>query len=370
MEKKISPYQLLATMFVLPYGSAILYFLASDAKQDAWISMLFYIAPAILLQLVYIKLFNYYPEDTLTTYLPKIFGKLLGGFVSIIYVLYFLYLSARVLRDFSTLIVSSSMSQTPNLFVAGLIMLIVIYGVIVGIETLCRASEILFPLMISGLFMSILFLIITRGVIKLDKLLPIFENGVLFPVKKGWKLITFPYGELIAFTMLFRDVDEPNKIKKYAILAIIIEGILLSIINALFITSLGVSYASISTFPLLETLRLIKIGGFLERLDILIIVTMVVAGFMKISLFMYFGTLGMTQVFKLKNRNSLSLILGVIIFFSSELIAKNFPQHLKLGLDFTVKYIHLPLQIGIPTIALLVAWFKNRNKNKNSQATK
>jgi hypothetical protein len=104
MEEKISPYQLLASMFVLPYGSAILYFLAADAKQDVWFSVLFYIIPALLLQLVYIKLFNYYPEDTLTTYLSKIFGKLIGGFLSIIYVLYFLYLSASVLGIFLLLL--------------------------------------------------------------------------------------------------------------------------------------------------------------------------------------------------------------------------------------------------------------------------
>jgi spore germination protein KB len=253
------------------------------------------------------------------------------------------------------------MSQTPSLFVASLIMLTVIYGIIVGIETLCRASELLFPLMIFGLIMAILFLIITKGVIKLDKLLPALENGILFPIKKGWKLITFPYGELIAFTMLYKDVNDPHKIKKYAILAIIVEGIILTIVNILFITSLGVTFASISTFPLLETLRLIKIGGFLERLDILIIVTMVIAGFMKISFFMYVGTLGICQVFKIKNRNSLALIFGVLIWLSSEFIAKNFPQHLKIGLDFTPKYIHLPLQIGIPIIALVIAWFKNRN---------
>jgi spore germination protein KB len=366
MEKKISPFQLQASMFVLPYGSAILYYLASEAKQDAWFAILFYIIPAILLQLVYIKLFNYYPEDTLVTYLPKIFGKLLGKFISLIYILYFLYLSTRVLRDFSSLIVSYAMSQTPILFIAALIMLTVIYGVIVGIEPLCRASEILYPLMVLGLFMAILMLVITKGVIKPSMLLPMFERGMLFPIKKGWQLITFPYGELIAFTMLYYAVNEPHKIKKYAVWAIIAEGVVLAIINALFITSLGQNFASIATFPLLETLRLIRIGGFLERLDILIIVTMVVAGFMKISFFMYLGVLGITQVFKIKEQKLLCFILGILIWISSELVAKNFPHHLYIGLEITVKYIHLPLQIGIPLLALLVAWFKNRKKNSQA----
>lgn len=366
MKKRISPYQLLASMFVLPYGSAILYYLASDAKQDAWFSILFYIVPGILLQLIYIRLFNYYPDDTLVTYLPKVFGKLLGQLISIIYILYFLYLSARVLRDFSSLIVSSSMSQTPILFVAALIISTVVYGVIVGIEPLCRASEILFPLMIFGLFIAILLLIITKGVIKLNLLLPILENGVLFPIKKGWQLLTFPYGELVAFTMLYNDVNEPHKIKKYAVLAVALEGIVLSIINALFITSLGQRFASISTFPLLETLRLIRIGGFLERLDILIIVTMVVAGFMKISFFMYFGVLGITKVFKITERKFLCIILGFIIWISSDLIARNFPEHLMIGLNITVKYIHLPLQIGVPIIALIITWLRRTNKNSQS----
>jgi spore germination protein KB len=370
MEKKISPDQLLSSMFLLPYGSAIVHFLASDAKQDAWFSILFYIVPAIVLQLVYIKLYEFYPEDTLTTYLPKVFGKYIGGFISIIYILYFLYIPVRVLRDFSVLIVFSTMSQTPGLFVAGLIMLTVIYGVIVGIETLCRASEILFPLMVFGLLIAILLLVITRNILRLDRLLPVFENGILFPIIKGWYLITFPYGELITFTMIYKNVNRPHKIKKYSIIAIIVEGIILAILSSLYIAALGPNFASTSTFPLLETLRLIKIGGFLERLDILIIITMVIAGFMKISFFMYFGTLGITEVFKIKNRKFLCLIIGVLIWFSSEIVAKNYPQHLKIGLDFTPKYIHLPLQIAIPVITLVIAWFKNKNKNKNSQTTK
>lgn len=366
MEKKISPYQLLSAMFIFPYGSAILFYLAPEVKQDVWFSILFYILPEILLQLIYIKLFEYYPDDTLATYMPKIFGKYLGGLLSVVYILYFLNGAARVLRDFSALIVTSSMNQTPVLFVAALIMLTFIYGVIVGIETLCRASEIFFPLMILGLFMAILFLISTRGVIDLNNLLPIFEKGILFPIKKGWQLITFPYGELIVFTMLYKSINEPHKIKKYAVSAVIIEGVALAIINIIFIAALGTNYASLSTFPLLETLRLIKIGGFLERLDILIIVTMVTGGFMKISLYMYFGILGITEVFRIKERKLLCVLFGFLIWIFSELIARNFPQHLKIGLDFMVKYVHLPLQIGIPVIALIIAWFKNKNSKQNS----
>jgi len=364
MEKKISPYELLSSMFILPYGSAILFYLAPDAKQDAWFSMLFYIIPAIILVLVHIKLFEFYPNDTLVTYMPKIFGKFLGSFLSLLYIIYFIYASTRVLRDFSSLIVSSSMPQTSVLFISSLIMIVVIYGVIVGIQTLSRASEILFIIMMLGLLFAVLFLVNTKFVLNIDNLFPMFENGILFPIKKGWPLITFPYGEFTAFTMIYKNLNDTSKIKKIAISAVILEGVCLTIINILFITALGVDFASACVFPLLETLRLIKIGGFLERLDILIIVTMVIAGFMKISFFMYFSVLGITDFFKIKSTKLLSIIVGIIILFSSEIIAKNFPQHLKIGLDITVKYIHLPMQTMIPLLALITAWFKNKSKNK------
>jgi spore germination protein KB len=243
-------------------------------------------------------------------------------------------------------------------------MIVVIYGVIVGIQTLSRASEILFIIMMLGLLFAVLFLVNTKFVLNIDNLFPMFENGILFPIKKGWSLITFPYGEFAAFTMLYKNLNDTRKIKKIAISAVILEGVCLTIINILFITALGVNFASSSVFPLLETLRLIKIGGFLERLDIIIIVTMVTGGFMKISFFMYFSVLGITDFFNIKSTKLLSIIVGIIILFSSELIAKNFPQHLKIGLDVTVKYIHLPMQTIIPLLALITAWLKNKSKNK------
>ncbi|MCM0647864.1 spore germination protein [Clostridium swellfunianum] len=367
MERKISGYQLFTTLFILPYGSAVLFFLAADTKQDAWIAILIYTLPGILLQYVYIALFKYYPKDTIVTYMPKIFGKYLGTLISIIYTLYFLYLSARVLRDFTGLISISSMPQTPRVFIGSLLILTVAYGVMTGFETISRAAEILFPLMMLGLVGAYILLLITQGVFFFDRLEPIAEKGFLNVIQKGWKLITFPFGEPIVFSMLYSTVNEPYKIRKLVTWSIITEGVALSAITIMFIAGLGVTFASSTNFPLLETLRLIQVGGFLDRLDIIIVVTLVVGGFMKISILMYASILGTSQLLKINNFRFLAFPFAAIALILSEVIARNYPQHIKLGLDFTVKYIHLPIQIIIPLLALALAYFKN--KNKNSQVT-
>jgi spore germination protein KB len=365
MERKISPYQLFSIVFILPYGSAVLFFLAPEVKQDAWLAILIYTLPGILLQLMYIALYRFYPNDTLVSFLPKIFGKYLGIMLGFIYVLYFEYLASRVLRDFTGLISISSMPRTSRVFIGGMLILTVSYGIITGFETICRAAEILVPLMLAGLIGAYILLLATQNVLFFSRLQPPFEHGLAFDIVKSWKLITFPFGEPIAFVMLYRTVNEPQKIRKIIVWAMITEGLVLSAIAIMFISGLGVNYASITNFPLLETLRLIKVGGFLDRLDILIVVTLVTAGFMKISIFMYVATLGTSQLFKVKNLNLLAFPFGLITLLVSELIAKNYPQHIKRGLDYTVKYVHLPLQIIIPVIALAIAWFKNKNTQAN-----
>lgn len=90
METKISPYQLFAIMVLFSFGSSVLFFLTPDAKQDAWLVLLFYILVGMLELLLYTKLFHQYPNDTIVTYMPKIFGKYIGYFVSLLYIIYYL----------------------------------------------------------------------------------------------------------------------------------------------------------------------------------------------------------------------------------------------------------------------------------------
>jgi len=53
VKTKISAYQLFSAIVMVPYGTAALFLLAPKTKQDAWISLLIYIIPGIILQLIY-----------------------------------------------------------------------------------------------------------------------------------------------------------------------------------------------------------------------------------------------------------------------------------------------------------------------------
>jgi len=353
-------------MLLFAYGSASLFFLTPDAKQDAWLTILLFIPVGIILQLVYTQLYYQYPDDTLVTYLPKIFGRLIGYPLSVIYILYFAYIAARVLRDFSELILMATMPEMQLLLVAIVFMTAFAYGAFAGLENISRAAQITLPIIAFIFFLVLIALYATPNVVKLHNLKPVLENGIQPVIKAGLLLATFPYGETVTFSMIYRSVNEPAKVRTAAILVIVCLGLFLCINTIMIIVTLGINYASTSQFPLYESMRLIKLGGVFDKIDILIIILMSIVGSMKVCVFTYAAMLGTAQLIKWNDPKYLAIPFGIGILIMSILIAPNYPEHIRIGLKLTPVYIHLPLIIIVPSLALIVHYIKKTVRKRTA----
>src|SRR3954453_13543442 len=145
MEKaKISLYQLFVLILLFELGSAILVPLAIDAKQDAWLAILFGVFGGLFLYWIYYRLFFYYPNLVPPEYMEKLLGKILGKILAFCYIIFFLYTAARVLRDFGEMLLTFAYLETPLFIVNALLMLVIIYTVSKGIEVLARTGELFF----------------------------------------------------------------------------------------------------------------------------------------------------------------------------------------------------------------------------------
>src|SRR4051812_36118320 len=122
---KISGFQLFVLVVLFEMGSAILLGIGAHVKQDAWIAILFGLAGGIIVFFIYYRLYMYYPDLPLTSYLQKILGKWFGRIIGLLYIVYFIYLASRVLRDFGELLTTTIYNSTP-LFVINALMIITI----------------------------------------------------------------------------------------------------------------------------------------------------------------------------------------------------------------------------------------------------
>lgn len=368
MEKaKISSYQLFVLILLFELGSALLVPTAIEAKQDAWLAILLAMVGGFFLFLIYHRLYQYFPDLPLTGYLQKVFGKVFGWMIAFCYVLYFAYIAARVLRDFGGMLITVAYPETPLFMTNALLMIIIIYTVRKGIEVLARAGEVFFILM-NILSVTGFILIVVSGLIDLRNLRPVLEEGILPVLKSAFtQTLYFPFGEVIVFAMILPYLNKPKQAKITGLLALGLSGINLALVMAINISVLGVDLTSRSPFPLLSTIQTIRIAEFLERLDVYFMVAMIIGGFFKISVFFYAAVVGTAVLFNIKEPSRMSYPLGLVILFLSLTIASNYVEHIHEGIYVVPMILHIPFQIIIPVLLLLIAFIKNRHKQRNAK---
>lgn len=365
MEKaKISASQLFILMVLFELGTSLLLPIAMDAKQDAWLAILFGMVLSFVLLLVYHRLYLYYPDLLPTEYMQKILGKALGSLLAFIYIFYFIYDVARVLRDIGEMLLTFAYPDTPLFIANALLILVIIYTVRKGIEVIARSGEIFF------IFMYILavtgfILIVCSGLIDFKNLRPVLEEGI-FPILKVTfnQILYFPFGEAIVFTMILPYLKNPKKAKVTMIWATGLTGINLTITMIVNLSVLGVDLTARSQFPLLSTVQSIQVADFLERLDVFFMLALVIGGFFKISVLFYAAVIGTANLFKIKSPSRLSYPFGIIILFMSLTISSNFQEHVHEGIGVEMFVLHIPLLAIIPPLLLLIAFLKNRKKQK------
>ncbi|MGG1674312.1 GerAB/ArcD/ProY family transporter [Neobacillus sp. NRS-1170] len=363
MKKQIvNTFQLFTLIFLFELGTAVVVGVGMTAKQDAWWIILLSTGIGIILYLMYTAIFRGNNNIPLTKYIPQILGPLIGYPLSILYILFFIDIAARDVRDLVELIIISIMPFSFNLVIGAVIVLLVAYAVYGGIEPLARAGEIFFfIILIIGIF-GTLFIIITPEAINIDRFLPLFQIKRKDLLNTLPTTITVPFGEGTVFMMLFHHLKESKSIRKAGVMAIILAGLSLSLATILEIATLGPYIASTSEFPLLSLTQQINVLNFLQRLDAIAICVMIICVFFKITIFFYAAVTGVTDMFKIKKTGYVIGIISLIVLVYSLLMAKNTVQHLYIGLKIFPLYIHTPMLIIIPLLLLIVSRIRKKKQ--------
>ncbi|MHC5548281.1 spore germination protein GerKB [Bacillus subtilis] len=373
MEKaRISLRQLFVMIIIFELGSSLLITPGSMAGRDAWIAVLLGCAIGLFLFYLYQGIYQCYPNSSPKEYMDDMLGTKLSWLFSFLYILYFAYIAARVLRDFGEMLLTFAYHDTPIIIVNALLMVVSIYAVRKGIEVLARAAELLFGAMY--LLGAIgLVLIIVSGTIDPHNLKPVLANGIS-PVLHSvfTQTMYVPFGEVVLFVMIFPNLNDRKDVKKMGMIAMAISGLIVALTVAINISVLDVDLTLRSQFPLLSTIQTIKVEEFLDRLDVFFMLALIIGGFFKVSLYLYATVVGTSTLFKEKNPSQLAYPMGLGILILSITIATNFSEHLNEGLNVVPLYIHLPFQLLFPLFLFIVAVWKKkrREKSKGAEAKK
>lgn len=363
-KEEISLIQFCLLIIVFEIGTAAVVGLGTEAKQDVWLSMILATVIGMGLMAMYHEMIRRFPGNNLYDLLQICFGKVLAKIIAQVYIVYFLYIGARVLRDFAELLVTVVLPNTPIEFTTIIFMIVVAYIVYCGFEVFARTAETFTPYIIVFLVLITLFLFINKS-IEISNLKPIFYNGIT-PIIKGVfpRLMTFPFGELIVFTVVMHQVREIQKGKKYAVIAVLLAGMTITYHGLLNISVLGADTYARTTFPLLMSAREIAIAQFVERLDALVVFIVMLGVFVKASIYFYCVIKGLEFSYNLPFRY-FSFPVAMLIAPLSIFIANNFDEHIYEGVKIVPIYLHIPMQYVLPTIVFIILLIKSRKGGKS-----
>ena len=358
-KEMINPRQFTILVILATIGDAILVLptvVSHVAMQDAWISTLIGLILGLLIVLLFIKVGSLYPDLSFVQYILKIFGKTIGSIVVLFFLFYlFLSISAHT-RELGDFITTQILINTPIKVIHFMFITVIILGVRCGLETIARASEILYPIVV--VFLIILSTLVLPN-IHLEWIRPIFANGFK-PILNGALIATaFPFMELVVFLMLLPSLTKQTKIKRSFLIGALIGGGILVVVVLLCILVLGEAATVRNIYPTFILARTISIGNSIQRIEGLIAILWTITVYVKITVYAYAFHIGCVQLLKLNSYRTLIFPFGLILFASAVLISPNISYHNDIIATYW-PYYDLTIALLLPLLLLTVFAFRKK----------
>ncbi|BCB04143.1 GerAB/ArcD/ProY family transporter [Bacillus sp. KH172YL63] len=356
----ISPFELGSMMLLFLTGSTIVVGLNFSAMEGSILAIPFEVGFGIGLFYFYLLIMKKSGWKDFLPLLEMGFGSFLCKILAVLYSMYFLYIAARVLNDFSffttQILYPDSLkwvAAVPFLLVAG-------YCAMLGIEAIARSAIIM--TFFSFIILIALWLLgFLSDEFQATYLMPLFAQGfkpiqkMIFPTG-----LTFPFGELVVYLVLLPLVHGREKLKKTAWIPITIAGVILMITMELVIGILHAPFANTYYFPFVKAMEMVTYLDLVEHLEIFTYLLLIGGGFMKISVFLYAARSVLTQLFQVKQKNWHVILLLVAVYLLSLHRSSDITDPLYVGLKLVPYYLHIPIQFIIPLVLGVVVFWRGR----------
>ncbi len=347
----------MATMFLI--GSSLVVGAHNEAQQDSWLGILTGMLFASPIIFIYARMKKLLPEMDLYDILQYAWGRVLGKIFVALFAWYALHLGALVIRNFTEFMSTQAFPETPQYIPALFMGLLTIYAIKSGQETLGRWSSIFLILVITVFTFTLL---IGTEVYNIDHLKPIASNGIAPILDGGFSVFTFPFAESVILLLAFGAFKPGASPYKMFFGALAVGGgiILIGALRNLMI--LGPVVDLDEYYSSYEAVKVISLGTFFQRFEVIIGVNLLLCGFVKIALCLLAAGKGIAKLFGIQGYKKVSAPTGLLMMILSIFVYGSTME--MFGWLVTYKYYALPFQVILPVITWIAAEIKVRRQKK------
>lgn len=359
---KISGRQLLALLVLTRLVPVTIEFpLVTGIKspQDAWIASLagtlLSMPPVLLMARLSLK----YPGKTIIEYSQLLLGKFFGKIVGFVLVWYWLSIAATMLRSVGDAYTTAIMPETPILAFVITMGFLSANAARTGLEVVGRLSEV-------NMLVVLLFIFLTLSlpykVMNFESLLPVLAKGIRPIMVPTGTAISF-FVEFIILGMVVPHLSDPQTLTKSCLGAIAISGFTMTAFTVVLTAVFGPTVSSLM-LPAFSLGRMISIGEFLERIEVIPMGVWTITVAITLAFFLWASAVAMAQLLSLKRFQSLVYPLAAIGVALSILF---FDSFLDVELYFEEVWIVYSLTVALGTTVILYLASLVRGRSSTSE---
>ncbi|MCX7920546.1 MAG: endospore germination permease [Clostridia bacterium] len=328
-------------------------FVAKVLGPSSWYMTLISAGTAMLGFTIVCKLLKRFPGRDLIDIFEQSMGRFFGFIASMILALFLLANTAAILREFAEVLKVYVLQLTPPSFVIAMFLSVTVAACFLGFESIARAAK-LFGYLILGGFL--LVVILAANNYDYHNLFPFLGYGLDRVFVYGVSRSSY-YGEVIALGIIASTMQGLSHIKKAGYIALMISGFIAT--TTLLSTMMAFNYTTAQemTSRMYELSRLIRIGGFLQRLDPLFVFTWCIGSLISISFLFYCTISTYCKAFRIQDMRPV-IVPFAIIFLTAGMI----PQDLAtvMGYSQIFRQHGWTIFFGLPSLSLIIAIIRKK----------
>ncbi len=366
--ERISIFQLFTITVFLQLGTTVIFGFASTAGRDSWLAILISTALGIVLILIYSTLMKMNPGLTLVEWFPAQLGKWIGMPIAWLYPLLFMYSIGRIFSDLKGLIPTTMLPDTPPWVVVITILIVIIYCVFSGVEVLARFTEYTLPILFILLMLQMLMLF-GSGIVNYKYLLPVLGKGWGKVLTTVWPTgVTQTFGETLTLAMIWPLVTKSEKIMKTTIFATLFSGAIIELLSLMEIAVLGEDITERTVYPVYLLVKQITMADFLENLDAVVALTMIITAYVKVSIYFFAVVRSIQLLLNIQDSRKLILPIGMITYFMGITMSDNISEHFYVATKVFPFRLWVPMLIFLPSVLLMITVIRKKWANwQNNQ---
>ena len=315
-----------------------------------WYVTLLSVAMSLLLFLLVYMLLKRFPGKDLPQIFDAVFGKVLGKFLSLIYIAYFIFGAGTNIREFVEMIKSYNLPYTPPSLIIFAFFLPVIYISFIGLECLARISYVGSWLIIGTIY---LILALNYPFYRLDALFPASGYGLKNNLFIGITRIS-AYNEVIILTFILTSIKDIKKIKRAGIISLVIVGISIALVIFCSLLAFDFPMATEHLSNLFELSRSIYFGRFFQRIESVFLFVWVTISILNVSALFYIALSTFCKSFNVGEHKPLILPFALTTFVIT-LLPNSLSEVLNKATNFQRQKSSLIIYL-IPMVALIVSF--------------